>query len=95
MADAPVDFAAIGFQLGFAGTAGPDAAAELRHLHAASCQPGQQVLQLRQLHLELALAGAGVAGKDVEDELRAVDDPHVELALQVALLRRASARDRR
>ena len=87
MANAAVDFAAIGFQLGFAGTAGADAAAELRHLHAASRQSRQQVLQLRQFHLELAFTGARVAGKDVEDELGAIDDAQVELALQVALLR--------
>ena len=45
-------------------------------------------MQLRQLHLQLTFAGAGVAGKDVEDELRPIQYPDVELALQVALLRR-------
>ena len=87
MPDATVDLAAIGFQLGFTGAAGPDAAAELRHLHAASRQARQQVLQLRQLHLQLSFTGAGVAGEDVEDKLRAIDHPDLELALQVALLR--------
>ncbi len=84
--DAAVDFAAIGFQLGLAGAAGADAAAELRHLDAASRKPRQQVLQLRQFDLELAFAGAGVAREDVEDELGSIDHPHVELAFQVALL---------
>ena len=84
--DAAVDLAAIGFELRFAGTTRSDAAAELRHLDAASRKPRQQVLQLRQFDLELAFAGAGVARKDVEDELRAIDHPHIERALQVALL---------
>ena len=95
MANAAIDLAAIGFQLSFARTAGADAAAELRHLHAASGQSREQVLQLRQLHLELAFAGAGVAGEDVEDELGAVEDAGVEFAFQVALLRGLSTRDRR
>jgi hypothetical protein len=51
MADAPVNLSPIGFQLGFTGAAGADAATELRHFHAASRQPRQHVLQLRQLHL--------------------------------------------
>ena len=87
MANAAIDLAAIGFQLSFARAAGADAAAQLRHLHAASCQSRQQVLQLRQFHLELAFAGAGVAGEDVEDKLGAVEDAGIQFALQVALLR--------
>src|SRR5271166_4298823 len=87
MPDAPENLAAIGLQLRLARATGPDAAAELGHLDAATCEPGQQVLQLRQLDLELTFAGAGVARKNVEDELRAVDNPYVEVALQVTLLR--------
>ena len=48
-------------------------------------------MQLRQLHLELAFAGAGVAGEDVEDELGAVKDAGIEFAFQVALLRGVSS----
>ena len=88
MTNTPVDFAAVRLQLGFTGATSADAAAELRHLHTASRQARQQVLQLRQFHLQLAFAGARVAGKDIENELGAVDHSHVERALQVTLLRR-------
>ena len=87
MADAAVDFAAVGFKLSFARSASSDSAAQLRHLRASSGQPGKHVLQLRQFDLKLAFAGSRVAGEDVEDQLRAVDDAHIEFALQVALLR--------
>ncbi len=42
---------------------------------------------MRQLHLELSFTGARMTGKDVEDELGAIDHPQVEHALQVTLLR--------
>ena len=44
VADAAVDFTAVGFELGFAGSAGADAAAELRHLNAATCKARQHVM---------------------------------------------------
>ena len=71
--DAALNPAAVGFELRFAGAAGADAAAQLRHGFASPGQPRQHVLELRQLHLQLAFAGAGVARKNVEDELRAVE----------------------
>ena len=46
------------------------------------------VLELGELHLELALGRAGVVGEDVEDDRRAVDHRDVELLLEVALLAR-------
>src|SRR5271165_291391 len=88
MANAPINFAAVGLQLGFTGTAGADTAAELRHLRASASQPGQQVFQLRELNLKLAFTGSCMAGEDVEDELRAVDDADFQSALKIALLRR-------
>ncbi len=44
-----------------------------------TCQPGQQILILGQLHLEPALPGVGPLGKDVQDQPRPVDDlgPHL------------------
>ena len=78
--------AAVRLELRLAGTARADAAAELRHLRAASGEPRQQIFELRQLHLQAALTRARMAGKDVQDELRAVDDAAVELFLQIAQL---------
>ena len=85
--DAALDAAAIGFELGFAGSAGADAAAQLRHGFAAAGETRQHVFELRQLHLQLALAGAGVAGKDVENQLRAVEHAAGQSGLKIAQLR--------
>ena len=49
---------------------------------------GEVVLELGQLDLELALGGVRVAGEDVEDDRRAVDDGHAQLLLEVSLLAR-------
>ena len=81
------DAAAIGFQLRFAGTARADAAAQARQRVRRSDQPRHQVLQLRELHLELAFARARAPREDVENELRAIDDLPVERLLEVAELR--------
>ncbi len=86
--DAVGDFAAVGFELGFAGAAGADAAAEPRHLNAFAGKPRQQVIELRQFHLELSFTGAGSRGEDVEDDLGAVHYAHVERFFEVAQLRR-------
>ena len=51
--------------------------------------PREVVLELRELDLELALGAARVLGKDVEDQLRPVDDAGVHGVLEVALLRRS------
>ena len=85
--DAALNAAAIGFELGFAGPASADAAAELRHGFAAAGEPRQHVFKLSELHLELALARAGVARKDVEDELRAIEDATGQRGFKVAQLR--------
>jgi hypothetical protein len=72
--DAKVDLAAIGLELGFAGAAGSDTATKLRHGATASGKAGQLVFELSEFYLELSFAGFGVAGEDVEDELRTVDN---------------------
>ena len=81
-----MNFAAVGFELGLARSAGADAAAKLRHLRATPGQPWQHVLKLRQFDLELAFAGAGVAGKDVKNELGAIDDATVEFVFEITKL---------
>ena len=74
------------FRALFPGAARADAAAETRHLRAMAGQPRQQVIQLREFDLQLAFARAGAAGKNIQDELRAVDDFAIERAFEVALL---------
>ena len=88
MANAAVDLSAIGFELRFTWASRTDAAAELRHLDASSAEPGQQIFQLRQFHLQLAFTGASVFSENVEDKLRAIDDPRADGGLYVALLGR-------
>ena len=73
--DADTDAAAVGFELGFTGSAGADAAAQAGQRGTLAGQPGQQILELRQFHLEAPFSGARPAGEDVEDELGAIDDP--------------------
>jgi hypothetical protein len=87
MADAAVDFSAIGFQLSFTGTARTDPATELRHFYAAAGQPRQHVLQLRQLYLQLAFPGARVPRKNIEDELSTIDHPSLHDSFNISLLR--------
>jgi succinyl-diaminopimelate desuccinylase len=51
--------------------------------------PGEVVLELSELDLELSLGADSVLGEDVEDQLRAIDDPRLERVLERSLLRRA------
>ena len=66
--------AAIGFELGLAGSSGSDAAAKARERGASADEPRQQVFQLSELDLQLAFARAGATREDVENQLRAIDD---------------------
>ena len=51
-------------------------------------EPRQQILQLRQLDLQLAFAGPRPASEDVEDELRAIDDLAIDFGFDLPQLRR-------
>ncbi len=88
-ADAVPNPPAIGFEFGFARAPGADAAAETRQCGARSDESRQQVLQLRQLDLQLAFPRPRTTREDVEDELRPIDDLPVERLLEIAQLRRA------
>jgi hypothetical protein len=83
LGDASADVLAVHLQLGLARPPGPDAAAQSRHGLTPPPQPGQEVVQLGQLHLGLALSRAGVQREDVEDQRGAVDDLCAEPFLQV------------
>ena len=88
-AEAMPDVAAIDFELGFAGTARADAAAEARQPVARADQPRHQVLQLGELDLQLAFPRPRAPREDVEDQLRAIEDRELRFLLEVAQLRRA------
>ena len=72
--DSRANTPAIGFELGLAWSSGADAAAKPRQGGTGANQARQQILQLRQLHLELALASLRAPRKDVQNQLRAIDD---------------------
>ena len=61
--------------------------AQPRHGRSVSGQARQQVVQLREFHLQLAFPGARAAREDIEDQLRAVEHLHVQRLFQIALLR--------
>ena len=64
---------AVDLELRLAGSPSADAASESRQRDIGALrEPRQQVLELRQLHLELAVARGRMLREDVEDELRAV-----------------------
>ena len=85
LADSP----SVGFELTLAGSAGPDSAGGTRQVGPHPGQARQVVLELGELDLEPPLAGAGVAGEDVEDQGAAVEDLAVGDLLEVPLLVRA------
>jgi hypothetical protein len=83
-----LDLAPVSLQLGFARAPAPDAAAQLGHGSPPSSEPGQHVLQLRQLYLKLAFTGARVAGKNVQDQLRTIDHTDGQRAFKIPQLGR-------
>jgi len=86
--DALADQAAVGLELGFAGTAQADTALLAFKVGPAADQARGQVLQLGQFHLQLALVALGALGEDVEDQAGAIDDAAVQAAFEVTLLGR-------
>ena len=86
--DAGADQAAVGFQLGFPGALGADAPHLPGEVSPLPGKAGEQVLQLGQLYLGLGGAGAGVLGKDIQDQGAAVDDFGFDGFFQIADLRR-------
>ncbi|GMA93547.1 hypothetical protein GCM10025881_03710 [Pseudolysinimonas kribbensis] len=90
-----VDAAPVQLDLRLTGAAGAHAlparrlAARLaRHRLAPAAQSRQQVLELRELDLGLALAALGVLAEDVEDHGRAVDDLDLHSVFERAPLAR-------
>jgi len=85
-ANAAANAPAVHFELCFAGTSGADSAAQARHLRPVSRQARQEVVELREFHLQLTFPGAGVPGENIQNDLGAIDDTAVSRAFNVALL---------
>ena len=86
--DAVARQAAVGLDLRLAGAPGADPATEPLEVGPQAPHSREVVLELGQLHLELALGAVGVVGEDVEDHGRPVDHRHAQTLLEVALLAR-------
>jgi len=94
LGDPATRHAAVALELRLTGAAGTDAGAETARAAAEALEvlphpahPREVVLELCELDLELSLGADGVLGEDVEDQLRAVDDPRLQLVFERALLR--------
>ena len=83
------DAAPFDLDLGLAGTSAGADAAHLAVVVVGTDQARKQVVELSRLDLQAALSSAGVLREDVEDQLRTVDHPDLELLFEVALLPRA------
>ena len=87
--DALADQAAIGFDLGFAGTAHePETAALALQMGPRPHQAAALIIQMRQFDLQRAFLGLGAAAEDFEDQPGAVEDLGVPGLLEIALLDR-------
>ena len=84
--DARSEQPAVGLELLFARAAQADAAFLSLEVSPAADQPGELVVDLRELDLQFAFGAARAQREDVEDECGAVDHATFERALEVALL---------
>ncbi len=75
--------ASVGLDLSLAGTAHTYTAALALEVRPHAGEPRKQVLVLRQLHLRFRARRLGALGKDVENEIGAVENFHSKLALYV------------
>src|SRR5690606_29675025 len=95
LGDPLADPPAVGLELGLTGTTQTHTAVAARSAaglpgqrRTPAAQPGNQVLQLSELDLRLALLRPGMLGEDVEDERGPVDDLDLQLLLELAQLAR-------
>src|SRR5712664_1224721 len=84
--DLAADHAAVGFELGFARSPQTDAAADTREVGPHPREARQQILELRQLDLQLRLVAARARREDVENDLGAVHDAHAETLFELHAL---------
>src|SRR5690606_5868466 len=86
MPDAAAEQTAVGLELRLARAAQADAALLTFEVSPPSDEPCRQMLELRELDLELAFEARGSLREDVEDQPVAVQHARLERLLQVALL---------
>ena len=80
--------AAVGFELGFAGTTIADATTALTlEVGPATHQARGDVFELRELHFELAFVAARALREDVEDQSRAIEHAALDELFEIAFLR--------
>src|SRR5207237_980222 len=84
--DAVANDAPVGLELGLARPPRADAAAETLEVAPLPHEPRQEIRELGELHLELALARARALREDVEDQRGAVDHLAPQRLGDVALL---------
>lgn len=86
--DPILNSAAVGLELRFTFTTPhADTAFLARKVTPEPGEAGQQVLELRKFDLQLAFAGAGALGKDIEDQRGAIENFAVEYFLEITALR--------
>src|SRR5262249_47818305 len=84
--DPVADHAAVGLELRLPRPPGADAAAQALQVLPLTDEAREQVRELGQLDLELALHGPRPLGEDVQDQRGAIDDLDAERAAEVSLL---------
>ncbi len=82
------DPATVDLQSGFSRSPAPDTPGQTGQGIIPPDQTGQDIFQLGRLHLEFSLPGPGPLGKDIQDQLGAVDHFQVGEIGQRADLRR-------
>src|SRR5690606_1618503 len=85
--DLGANHAAVELELGFARPAHSNTALLAFKVFPHTRQAGREVLQLRELDLQLAFMALRPQGKDVKDQSDTINNPSSKNAFQVALLR--------
>ncbi|MNJ47784.1 hypothetical protein D3C77_429530 [compost metagenome] len=73
-------------QLALAGAARADPAAESGQIFAVTRQSRQQIAELRQLHLDNAFTRLCALGKNIQNQLRPIDNFNIKQVLQITHL---------